>query len=407
MGLKEALISRFAQARAAGAGKGSAASDSRRDVLRQAVVGNAAAHILHANPLAAPGGLERVLLELSRFGKQRCNTTALWLYPMAEGIAVIANEEELFRAPVEDVVELFEDLAGRGELKLSSVFLHHTMHWQRAGLLRMLGISSVARRSVVYIHDAHMICPERALDYQGEVFLSPPDDVRAALCPSCIARDASSGHWRANAELLARFDRVVVPSSSARRIALSIYPELEKRLSIVPHCTLGPSTPCPQDGERSAIVFFGATGRHKGAHLFEALVGRFRDRYRFVSVGIEERFRALGGVEHRHFNFLEHDALGEIVRDLRPAVAFLGSVIPETFSFTLHEALREGLPVVTTSQSGNIAETVQQLECGVAFSSVSELMSFFEDEKSVRALLSTSKRFAVEPNDSSWRELLG
>jgi len=61
-------------------------------------------------------------------------------------------------------------------------------------------------------------------------------------------------------------------------------------------------------------------------------------------------------------------------------VAFLWSICPETFSFTLYEALASGCYIVTNSASGNIQDTIlRNPQWGKIYASEIELLEAFEE----------------------------
>lgn len=96
-----------------------------------------------------------------------------------------------------------------------------------------------------------------------------------------------------------------------------------------------------------------------------------------------------------------------ILRNLRPAVAYLASVVPETFSYTLHEMLAAGIPIICTAESGNIAAKVQELQCGRVFPDFAALQRELEDrgEELLQTLLAASKRYEVSQNTGGLRLL--
>ena len=99
----------------------------------------------------------------------------------------------------------------------------------------------------------------------------------------------------------------------------------------------------------------------------------------------------------------------QMLRNLRPAVAYLASVVPETFSYTLHEMLAAGIPVICTAESGNIAAKVKELQCGKVFPDFPTLLRELETrgEEELGALLAASKRYEISLNTGGLRALFG
>ena len=69
----------------------------------------------------------------------------------------------------------------------------------------------------------------------------------------------------------------------------------------------------------------------------------------------------------------------ETLRNHNIDVAFLWSICPETFSFTLYESLSAGCAILTNRNSGNIQAYVREHpETGVVLDDEKALMKLFE-----------------------------
>jgi len=71
--------------------------------------------------------------------------------------------------------------------------------------------------------------------------------------------------------------------------------------------------------------------------------------------------------------------MAETLRDHNIDVAFLWSICPETFSFTLYESLSAGCTILTNQNSGNIQAYVREHpETGIVLDGKNSLMELFE-----------------------------
>lgn len=174
---------------------------------------------------------------------------------------------------------------------------------------------------------------------------------------------------------------VIYSSPVAQELVEKVFPEFSDRAELCPIIEATATGIKPRVlHEKIAILFIGATGPHKGILDFEKLVLYFGARFRFITVGVEDYFRGTHEVNHRHYNFTEGHSIKHILQGEFPAFAFLGSITPETFSFTAHECLEAGIPILTTAHSGNVCRLVLLHQLGLEFESLSALASYLESQ---------------------------
>lgn len=171
-----------------------------------------------------------------------------------------------------------------------------------------------------------------------------PDGTRAPLAD-----------WRAAwHRLAAAAGTLTVFSSASRDIVAAAWPDLAARIAVRPHALrfpVGKIAPgagqVSGQGGRPVIGVLGNIGAHKGAGVVAAL-GRLFARdgaARLVVIGnVDPAFRLPRGVHVQGDYRL--DDLPRLVARHGITCWLIPSVWPETFSFTTHEALATGLPVV-------------------------------------------------------------
>jgi GT2 family glycosyltransferase len=207
----------------------------------------------------------------------------------------------------------------------------------------------------VDIHDYAIICPEINLVDDSGIYCGEPDET---ACRRCLGsgrnpfgvRDIVA--WRQSQHaLLQRAARILVPDEDVAARLSPYFPDLVFEVS--PHedpesFREQPRTFLPDAQRPLHVVVPGAIGRIKG---FEVLLTCARDARRR---GLPIRFTVLGytlddsrlqreGVVVTG-RYLEHEALQRLA-DLDADVAWIPSVWPETYSYTLSLALGAGLPV--------------------------------------------------------------
>ena len=243
---------------------------------------------------------------------------------------------------------------------------HHLLghHAAVRGLCTRLGVPFDA-----FIHDYAWFCQRIALVGPQDRYCGEPDP---AGCERCIAAQGSNlaerisvpALLKRSARELADARRVIAPSEdAARRIARhfpGIRPEISSWEDDRPDLSLARlaavSSPVPRPPGRRAgpdrparIVVIGAIGREKGYDVLLNCLIDARARalpLEFVVVGHTPDDMALmdQGCLFVTGEYREEDGVG-LVAEQDADFAFLPSIWPETWCFTLSVAWRAGLPV--------------------------------------------------------------
>lgn len=155
-------------------------------------------------------------------------------------------------------------------------------------------------------------------------------------------------------ELMHAADKITVFSDSSRAILAQVWPETAVTTVVVPHqmlATIPPIAAAVRD--RPVIGVLGNIGLHKGAAVVQQLSRDLaRDpRAGLVVIGqLDPSFR-LSAPAIIHGSYERRD-LPALVARYGISAWLIPSVWPETFSFTTHEAIATGLPVVCFDLGG-------------------------------------------------------
>lgn len=214
----------------------------------------------------------------------------------------------------------------------------------------------------VTLHDYAAVCPRLFMvDWTGGYCASPSVE----YCQICVAKagtpfgDLDVRRWRrAHLSILESADAVNVPHEDMRARLASYAPDLELRVRRHAYQARLASRPSPpnllrtfrNDG-RQVVGIIGALGLHKGARLLVSLAADAQLRglpLHFVIYGYSSEDHRLSRMRHvtltgRYTDEELDDRLGS-----QPCnFAFIPSVGPETFCFTLDHVFRNGIyPVV-------------------------------------------------------------
>jgi len=209
------------------------------------------------------------------------------------------------------------------------------------------------------IHDYFAICPRAHLNRPSGTYCGEPD---LAGCTACLNRLGdyhgnplleSIASWRERfSRQLRGARRVFGPSEDVRRRLSRHFPEID--VQVRPHFEKLPDLQgvaarlCP--GETVRIAVLGTIVRIKGS---ERLLACARDAQRrhlpleFHVVGTTDRDAALAALGNVHVSgFYREDEIAERLAAERCHLAFLPSLWPETFMYTLSIAMAAGFYVV-------------------------------------------------------------
>ena len=349
-------------------------------------------HLTNADPRAAPGGLERYVLRSLEFAAHDKALSAFVCFPSSRH----PDQYEVQSNDSPTVTLSFDELLSEVKaLELQSFHLQHMMNWDRTKLSQLCAVAaSRTKLTRAYVHDYYFL-------------MAPPSSEGPAPAPTELLDLRERRRY--SSELLSNFQIISAPSDTARDIFIQGFPELASRVEVHPHFIIEDAGAMRPVEGKMRIVFSGACGYNKGIQYFQELIFALSARFRWATVGIEDKFDSPGLVDHVHYNFHENQDLAEILESLRPAVAFMGSIVPETFSFTAHEMLEAGIPIITTRASGNISALVKATGAGKSYASFEEMKNeLLENGEAVLSeLAAKAHRYRCRWNDDALRRLYG
>ena len=278
--------------------------------------------------------------------------------------------ERFAASDAEAVFAILDDCA------IDLVLIHHVLGFEAATIS---GLAAFARqrRAIAYAHDFLPICPRvTLLDATGQ-FCGGPEPARCTRCIGMAgAHEASrtpdlsaDAHRALFADLLGATELVIAPSADTVARMQPMLPEV--KFTALGHPHLGPAFPATaRPGTPTDIALLGAIGPHKGSAELLALATRARLTHpdlHFHVIGytnIDDDLEDLGNVTITG-KYTDTDLPG-LIADSGASLALFLPIWPETFSYTLSEAVAHGLiPVVPNL--GAPAERVRDSGFGVVF----------------------------------------
>jgi glycosyltransferase involved in cell wall biosynthesis len=245
--------------------------------------------------------------------------------------------------------------------------LLHIAHPMRLG-----GFAGEAERMgipyVVTLTDFWTICPKITLQTSsGDLCAGPKGGEECSRwCPELDPQIVRSRLHQA-VHMLIKAKTVLVPSSFVASLIRTEFPEL--KVKVIPHGLPRPHSMrfvnAYRRGDKLVFAYAGGLALHKGVHVLLAA-------FRKVKGAAELRIYGSQFQQQNYFNLLQEiadrdsrirfcggysdDQLDTIFQELD--VLVLPSLCYETYSFSVHEALSRGVPVIA-SRLGIIEEVVQ------------------------------------------------
>jgi GT2 family glycosyltransferase len=318
--------------------------------------------------LALSGGVDRFVKEHCEVLRQH-GIVPLLLRPAAPGdrkrceLTVPGEDFLSLRYEVPSEVQSLSALLGA--LPIDRIEIQHFLH------LDSRVIEAVRKLSIPYdlfVHDYAWICPRVTLiDGTGRYCGEPA----SSTCDRCVRRNGSAlGESLSVATLRARSRRwiteardVFAPSAdTAARIRR--YTD-RTDITVRPHSISAggnPTRSLPRRRDSTRVALIGAIGTHKGFRQLLHCARDARERHlplEFVVIGHTENDAPLLATGRVFITgpYDEGEASYLLQRE-KVDVAWFPSVWPETWCYTLDEAIDAGLPIVTFD-IGAIAERVR------------------------------------------------
>jgi O-antigen biosynthesis protein len=290
------------------------------------------------------GGTAKHLRELAAHLRNEMDT--LVIKPVRDGVVSLdldggrGIETLLFALPQElpGLVYLLRHIG------LSRIHFHHTLGVETSiwGLPAQLGVPCD-----VTLHDYHFInANPTQTDAKGRFRADPAGQSSNYPLPVPLAQ------WQANQRpLLEAAERVIAPSGFAVELYRRHFPNARYRVAFHPEWEQQAPYPAVTPTllgaeERLRVLVFGAISLEKGADLLEAVANLAAEQVRpleFHLIGYA--YRPLDRSVREHGPYDEAGIITQI-QALGPHLVWFPALWPETYSYTLSEALMAGTPIL-------------------------------------------------------------
>ncbi|MFC5772973.1 glycosyltransferase [Ectobacillus antri] len=231
-------------------------------------------------------------------------------------------------------------------LSIEEIYVNHFIRFPLGLTMKCIQESGIP---YVYVaHDFFCVCPRVYLLNRNGVYCHA--EKNESVCQSCLhgMGRISIVYWRRLFEdFLAGAVRIVAPSESTKQIIQSYFPSL--RIEVKPHQV--PYVKYTYKEEFATAVnlkigFIGNIQRHKGSDIVYALQRAIFAENLPISLCI------IGSTDKKNRDIeatgpYKKEDVSSLLQQYSCALVITSSICPETFSYTTHEALGSGYPVIT------------------------------------------------------------
>jgi len=330
---------------------------------------NAVVFFGHSNYLNSTGGTERVILqEVEDLISSKLNS--IFIYPKISIVGTHARKPKTYGIILNgyEVGEIRQNSLNSFFTKVSikEVRVHHLLNWPLSQFLVIL--KQLAARKIkisIYAHDFYFHCPKVN-----------------SFCRGGIKRCNESyyqfivKYWRKKYSDIFRIaTSIKVPSEFLKNEMDRVYSEKIEifspyRLSM----TIAP---------KRKLAYLGYASPIKGYDMWVQLANNALINRKYELIHVGQRVAPIKYIPSIEYSFHTDKSFvaSKLLRDLNIDLVLLWSQVPESFSFTFHEATQANAFVITSSKSGNIAfEISKNPKLGISLPSNYQLVQYLLNE---------------------------
>lgn len=317
----------------------------------------------HSNYLESEGGTEKIIIDQveNLLSTQKNN---IFIYPKWNGVkilqkakyGVILNGYELLELKESQLLAFFQ------RLKIQELHIHHLLHWPLTKFVQILtAIKSKTPKILVYSHDFYFSCP-KVNKFCMAGALRCKDSYYSWLVQK----------WRICYQRIWELaDEIRVPSEFMKQ---QMDENGKQKTSI-----FNPLSVSTGSNSKPTIAYLGVDSPIKGYETWLNLAKNALVTRKCKLIHIGKRRLSLPHIPSFDYSFQnsKENIASDLLKTHNVNFVVIWSQVPESYSFTFHEAKIANKPVITTPKSGNIAfEISKNQSLGVVLSTEYKLVQF-------------------------------
>ena len=234
------------------------------------------------------------------------------------------------------------------DFNISAIHVHHMQN-------HYFDVVSVAEekkiKKIITLHDFYSLCPTINMLECGGQFCIEKSDKK---CSECLLKlkglkNDIVDNWQHNFhKLLKKFDRIITPSEDAKQYILKFYKDLD--IQVIEHgLEMKKSSYRPNiDKNNFNVAMIGVLCNHKGGNIFYELINSSKENIHFHSFGYSEiKSLSKNRKNYTYHGLYKREELPKLLAQNDIDLICFLQKWPETYSYTLNEAIASGIPVLS------------------------------------------------------------
>lgn len=255
------------------------------------------------------------------------------------------------------LVEIIKDYG------IDLIHIHHMKHHY----FDIVDIAKENKIKIIYsLHDFYSVCPLINKMYCNKEYCN---NHNADKCKECLLKtykynEMTIIEWRKRFKKLFEYSyKIIAPTESCKNEILMTYPDI--KIDIIEHgVELKKTKEYPALEDTMDVAFLGAIGVIKGSNIVNNIIKKKHKNINFHLIGTYDRI--LSKKEKKRIDYhgqYKREDLPKLLKENNIKLICLLSTCPETYSYTLTEAIANGIPVLV-SDLGALKERVEKDNLG-------------------------------------------
>lgn len=259
---------------------------------------------------------------------------------------------------------------------IHKIELHHFMYWTKKDIVKLkLFIASIEVNYIVYVHDFFMFSPSIYHLYLGKIydtskiynvdknynFIEKFTDEKTRL------------EWKNFYEgILIYANKIIVPSTFIKMSVSKYFKDISSKIIVKEHLKMIPTKREKRIlNKKIKIAYLGYSAEFKGWKTWERIIAdeyisNTYDLYHIGGTDLSDKH-----IKNIPYSFKDDGINAAVMKLVENSidVVLLWSIIPESYSYTLFEAMAASSFILTNTLSGNIHYKIKEIgqQCGRIF----------------------------------------
>jgi glycosyltransferase involved in cell wall biosynthesis len=353
--------------------------------------------ISHSDYLNSMGGTEKKISEqIEEYTNQGIH--AICIFPAFRNEFMESKESE-YGIRIDGKMQGYFDLkcillAVSGHVSdIDEVLIHHLMYWTSIDiniLIRFMKKYSI--RYNVYMHDFYFFSPAIYAIYVGKV--KEQKDIYRVNEEFHFIDEYTEAKTRLQwkefyYQILKDAQKIVLPSVFIKESVQKYFEDLSEKLVVKGHLILTQQKLEKRHNDKLRIAYLGYSAEFKGWSTWERVIQYLtrNNHYDFYHIGgLNQSDKYVTNIPYSFQDGGVNAAVEKLIEN-NIDIVVLWSIIPESYSYTLFEAIAASSYILTNTLSGNICHTIRGLGEGYGriFINENEMLDYLKDVDKVKS----------------------